>query len=75
MFFRKTETANFEIEFLIQNEDGVIPIEVKAGKSRSKSLDNLLQRDEIPYGYKIIDGNVGVSDKKITIPHYMAMFL
>lgn len=75
MFFRKPETANFEIEFLIQNEDGVIPIEVKAGKSRSKSLDNLLQRDEIPYGYKIIDGNVGVSDKKITIPHYMAMFL
>ncbi len=75
LFFRKPETANFEIEFLIQNEDGVIPIEVKAGKSRSKSLDNLLQRDEIPYGYKIIDGNVGVSDKKITIPHYMAMFL
>ncbi len=25
--------------------------------------------------YKIVDGNVGTSDVKLTIPHYMAMFL
>ncbi len=75
LYFRKTESATFEIEFLLENEDGIIPLEVKAGKSRSRSLDNLLQREEIPYGYKIIDGNVGVAGKKITIPHYMAMFL
>ena len=28
-----------------------------------------------PYGYKFVDGNVGVREKKITLPHYMAMFL
>ncbi len=75
LYFRKTENATFEIEFLLENEDGVIPLEVKAGKSRSRSLDSLLQREEIPYGYKLIDGNVGVAGKKITIPHYMTIFL
>ncbi len=75
LFFRKNETSTFEIEFLIEKSEGVIPIEVKAGNSRSKSLDNLLKRDEIPYGYKLIDGNVGISGKKKTMPLYMAMFI
>ena len=75
LFFRKNETSTFEIEFLIENRDGVIPVEVKAGKSKSKSLDNLLKRDDIPYGYKLIDGNVGVTGKKITLPLYMSMFI
>ena len=29
----------------------------------------------LPYGYKFVDGNVGVSGKKVTLPHYMAMFI
>ncbi|MBQ8913997.1 MAG: ATP-binding protein [Lachnospiraceae bacterium] len=75
LYFRKDETSTFEIEFFLETVDGVIPIEVKSGRSRSKSLDNVLKRNEIPYGYKLINGNVGKSDKKITLPLYMAMFL
>lgn len=75
LYFRKDETSTFEIEFILETVDGVIPIEVKSGRSRSKSLDNVLKRGEIPYGYKLINGNVGKSDKKITLPLYMAMFL
>ena len=75
LYFRKDEASSFEIEFFIEDNGSVIPIEVKSGRSRSKSLDNILKRNEIPYGYKLIDGNVGVADKKITLPLYMAMFL
>ena len=75
MYFRKNESSTFEIEFFIENEDGVVPVEVKAGKSRSRSLDNLLKRDDILYGYKLTDGNVGVAGKKITLPLYMAPFI
>ncbi len=75
LFFKKTESGTFEIEFMIENSDGIIPIEVKAGNSRSRSLDKLLARDEIPYGYKLVDGNVGRAGKKITLPIYMAMFV
>lgn len=75
IYFRKDESSSFEIEFFIENEGSVIPIEVKSGRSRSKSLDNALKRNEIPYGYKLIDGNIGISEKKITMPLYMAMFI
>ena len=44
-------------------------------KCRSQSLDKLLRLDDIPYGIKLAGGNVGVSGKKITLPHYMAMFI
>lgn len=75
LYFRKDESSTFEIEFILETSDGAVPVEVKSGKSRSKSLDNLLKREEIPYGYKLINGNVGASGKKITLPLYMAMFL
>ncbi len=75
LYFRKNESSTFEIEFLIESSEGVVPIEVKAGKSRSRSLDNLLKRDEIPYGYKFTGGNIGMSGKKITLPLYMASFI
>ena len=64
-----------EVEFLAETDDGVVPIEVKSQNGRSHSLDALLSDDAIPYGYKLVDGNLGVSGKKITLPHYMAMFL
>ena len=75
LYFRKNEQATFEIEFLLEKEEGIIPVEVKAGRSRSRSLDRALERVEIPFGYKLIDGNVGRVGKKITLPLYMAMFL
>ena len=64
-----------EVEFLIETPDGIIPIEVKSGNSSTVSFDLLLRQADIRYGYKFVDGNVGVSGKKITMPHYMAMFL
>ena len=39
------------------------------------SLDKLLADPSIPFGYKLTGGNVGVVGKKVTMPHYMAMFL
>lgn len=52
-----------------------MPVEVKAQTGRTLSLDKLLARPRIPFGYKLTGGNVGVSGKKITLPHYMAMFI
>ena len=60
---------------LIENDDGVVPVEVKSTDGRSRSLDALIESDAIPYGIKLTGGNVGTSGKKVTLPHYMAMFL
>ena len=64
-----------EIEFVIETGDGVVPVEVKATTGRSRSLDTLLENASVPYGIKLTGGNVGVSGRKVTLPHYMAMFL
>ena len=64
-----------EVEFLVETSEGVVPVEVKAQTGRTLSLDKLLARPRIPFGYKLTGGNVGVSGKKITLPHYMAMFI
>ena len=64
-----------EMEFVVETNDGVVPVEVKAQTGRTLSLDKMLADDSIPYGYKLTGGNVGVSGKKVTLPHYMAMFI
>lgn len=64
-----------EVDFLIENENGVVPIEVKAGDSASASFNRMLERDSVKVGYKFTGGNVGRVGKKITLPHYMAMFV
>ena len=52
-----------------------MPVEVKSSNGTTISLNEALEKPQVPYGYKFVDGNVGVSWKKITLPHYMAMFL
>lgn len=63
------------MEFLVEAAEGVVPVEVKAQVGATRSLDKLLEDGSIPYGYKLSGGNVGVVGKKITLPHYMAMFI
>ena len=72
---RYYRNEDFEVEFIIETEQGVVPIEVKSTTGRTLSLDKLLANDDIAYGFKLTHGNVGVSGKKITLPHYMAMFI
>lgn len=64
-----------EVEFMVETDDGVVPVEVKATAGRSQSLDRLVSRPSVRFGIKLAGGNVGVTGKKITLPHYMAMFL
>ncbi len=75
LYYFRNEKNSQEIEFLITKNSGVIPIEVKSGNGATLSLNTVLMRSDIQYGYKLISGNVGISGKKVTLPLYMAMFL
>ena len=75
IYFYRNEPGTIEIEFLIEKPFGILPIEVKAGKNGTRSLNTILKNEDIKYGLKLADQNVGVSDKKITMPLYMAMFI
>ena len=77
LYFYKNETTKREIDVIIQQDGKVIPIEVKSGNTRANSLKALLKNNkDIPYVYKFVDGNTGVSeDGIITLPLYMIAFI
>lgn len=64
-----------ELEFIIEKNGEVIPIEVKAGNTATKSLDSFIEEFSPSVAIKLIGGNVGIADKKFTIPHFLAMFI
>ena len=64
-----------EIDFFIERDGGVVPVEVKAQRGSSVSFDEQLKREDVRLGFKFTSGNVGVVGKKITLPHYMTMFV
>ena len=64
-----------ELEFIIEKDDFILPIEAKAGNSTTISLNNYMKKYNPKYALKLINGNIGFVDSKFTIPHYMLMFL
>lgn len=64
-----------ELEFLIEKDEEVVPIEVKPGNRASISLNRFIDNFNPNKAFKLINGNVGISCKKISIPHYMILFI
>ena len=76
LYFYKNETTRKEVDFIIQKEGNVIPIEVKSGNTRATSLNNVFKKwPDIHAAYKFVDGNIGKENNIITAPLYMAMFV
>lgn len=66
---------NSELEFIIEKDGEVVPIEVKAGNTATKSLNLFVEKYAPSVAYKLISGNIGESTPKITLPHYLTMFI
>ncbi len=77
LYFYKNETSKKEIDVIIQKDGKVVPIEVKSGNTRANSLQSLMKKNnDICFGYKFVDGNIGVSEEGIiTLPLYMVLFI
>ena len=75
LYYYKTQNSSMEIEFVIEKDGGVVPVEVKAGNTATASLNNYLASFRPELAYKLIDGNIGSVDGKTTLPHYMVMFI
>ena len=70
-----SQNGSQEIEFLLDRNASVVPVEVKASRGATASLNQQLERPDIEIGYKLIDGNLGQDGKKVTLPLYLAPFL
>ena len=52
-----------------------IPIEVKTGIGRSKSLNKMLDTGMFKYGIKLANQNIGFANGKFTFPYFLAFKL
>ena len=72
-----SETRGLEIDFISKYDNELTLIEVKAKNGNAKSLKEILGSDKynVNKSFKLIDGNISVQDKIITIPLYMAYLI
>ncbi|MBO4535058.1 MAG: ATP-binding protein [Clostridia bacterium] len=74
LYYYKPDDTH-EIEFLIEKNGEIIPIEVKAGNDASVSLNTFVAKYAPSIAYKLIGGRNGKTGTRLTLPHYMIMFL
>lgn len=67
---------SMEIDFIIKNENGIIPIEVKSSENViSKSLNKYIEKYKPAYAIRISTKNFGFENNIKSVPLYCAMFL
>ena len=75
LIWKKNQERNAEIDFIIYNEDGIIPVEVKSGNSvKSTSLNLYIKENKPKYAIRISTKNFGFENNIKSIPLY-ATFL
>jgi predicted AAA+ superfamily ATPase len=62
---------NAEVDFLIDAEEGIIPLEVKAGTNKkTPSLRVFLEKNRVPYSIRLTSRNFGFANEIKSVPLY-----
>lgn len=78
LFFYKNEKGTIEMDFFVRDAKTLIPVEVKATDNSTPSLNNLINSDnyqDIEYGIKLCNRNIGFNGKFYTIPYFLTFLL
>lgn len=78
LFFYRNENATVEMDFMIRDIDSLIPVEVKAQDGATISLNKLISQpkyEDIHYGIKLGNKNIGFNGVFYTFPYFLACFL
>ena len=78
LVYYKREDSTLEMDFLIRDAEHLVPVGVKAGSARAKSIRTMVESDRYPdirWGIKLVRGNVGFENRILTLPHWAAFLL
>ena len=78
LYYYKREDSQLEEDFFVRTADELLPLEVKAGSNRSKSLSTLIRGEkyvDVKRGIKLSAGNIGFSGGIFTFPYFCAFLL
>lgn len=78
LVYYKREDSTLEIDFFIRTQNELLPIEVKSGNNKSKSLNEVITNDKynnIKRGIKLAYANIGYENNVFTIPYFCGFML
>ena len=78
LYFYKNEKGSLEMDFFVRDTETLIPIEVKANDGATISLNNLITKSkyqDISYGIKFGNKNIGFNGKFYTFPYFLVFLL
>lgn len=76
--YYKKEDSTLEEDFFVRTSNSLIPVEVKAGNTRAKSLRQLIDGRHYPdvgFGIKLSAANVGLENRILTLPLFCTFLL
>ena len=78
LFFYKLDKPSIELDFIIRDINWIVPVEVKAGDNPTISLNRVIEDNryqEVKYGIKLCNKNIGFNGKFYTFPYFLAFLL
>ncbi len=78
LYFYKNEKGTIEMDFFVRDADSLIPVEVKANDNATISLNKLIESnnfEDIKYGIKLCNKNIGFNGKFYTFPYFLTFLL
>ena len=78
LYYYKKENASLEEDFFVRTQNALVPVEVKANSNQSKALSALISNEryqDISFGIKLGDVNVGYANQIYTFPYFCAFKL
>ena len=78
LFFFKKEDGTQEVDFFVRDSNSLIPIDVKASDGRPVAMIGLINNNEIEdikYGIKLAEKNIGYQNNIYTFPYFLTFLL
>ena len=80
LYYYRSESPSLEMDFFVRNAQSLIPVEVKAKDNATVSLNRLISSDkekydDIQYGIKLCNKNIGFNGKFYTFPYFLTFLL
>lgn len=77
LYYYRNEKSTVEMDFFVRSAESLIPVEVKAGDSATKSLQKLTDGRiaDIKFGIKLCHKNIGFNGQFYTIPYFLVFAL
>ena len=79
LFYYRDSNSQLEMDFFVRDQNGLIPLEVKAKDGATASLNHLLndkgRYPEINFGVKLCSKNIGFNGRFYTFPYFCTFLL